>query len=93
MGFRPLLERGLFIAPRKPPLSCAHPEAAEPLKVFFGVVSPAVRIAPSHRQRTKALTEPQPARGYTKLVGGFADGERVSSSKHALTIGLTDRFI
>jgi hypothetical protein len=84
--------RGLVIAPRKAPLSRAYSEAAESLEVFWCVIAPPARSTPSQRQRTKTLTEPQPARGYAKLVGGFADCERVSSSKHAPNVELTDRF-
>jgi hypothetical protein len=73
-------------------LTLPYSKTAQPLKVLAGVVPPTGWCAPGQRERTESLTEPQPARGYAKLVGGFADCERVSSSKHAPNVELTDRF-
>jgi hypothetical protein len=85
--------RGLSIALREAPLALTDSEAPQPLKVLGGVVSPSGRSTSGEGKCSEPFAEPQPARGYSKLVGCLANRERVFVDKHGPTVALTYRFI
>ena len=85
--------RGLSIALREMAFSLADSEAPQPLKVLGGVVPPSGRRASGEGKCSEPFAEPQPARGYSKLVGCLANRERVFVDKHGPTVALTYRFI
>jgi hypothetical protein len=85
--------RGLSITLREAPLALTDSEAPQPLKVLGGVVSPSGRSTSGEGKCSELFAEPQPARGYSKLVGCLANRERVFVDKHGPTVALTYRFI